>query len=143
MPIRTLVHRDTEWTIWNVVPSLENRLRIPLARSTEGWLCFQSAEEKRRVAPVPEGWEGWPDERLAELVEQARVVAAAPRLTRSQSIDSRQRSRMLDEQMDVSLRRARDLAGGTGADPEDEAADGWLERGPEETDDRYDGHATH
>jgi hypothetical protein len=144
MPIRTLVHRETEWTLWNVVPSLENRLRIPLSSSTgEGWLCIQSAAEKRRVVPAPEGWDEWPDERLAELIERAEVVAAPPRLTRTQTSDSRQRSVVLEEQMDETLRRARELRGGKAHEPEVMGDDGWLERGPEESDDRFGGYASH
>ena len=58
MPLRTLIHQGTEWTVWNVVPSLETRLRVnPDGSPVSGWLCFQSSTEKRRIAPVPDGWE--------------------------------------------------------------------------------------
>lgn len=46
----------------------------------DGWLCFESdVGEKRRLAPVPEGWaEAGPD-RLATWLQTAkRVVKCAP-----------------------------------------------------------------
>ncbi|HEX6251900.1 MAG TPA: hypothetical protein VFZ56_10740 [Gemmatimonadaceae bacterium] len=40
----------------------------------KGWLAFHSAEEKRRLAPVPESWTRKPSAALAELCEAAQVV---------------------------------------------------------------------
>ncbi len=41
----------------------------------KGWLCFERAEgEKRRLAPVPEGWESASDKELWEWCEAAAVV---------------------------------------------------------------------
>jgi hypothetical protein len=40
-----------------------------------GWLCFESSEEKRRLAPIPESWELLSDPELAELCQQARTVS--------------------------------------------------------------------
>lgn len=37
-----------------------------------GWLVFDSGGRKRRLAPPPAGWDGWPDERLVELWRRAR-----------------------------------------------------------------------
>lgn len=75
MALRTLTHDGTEWTVWNVVPSLDTRLHIQLSPPVEaGWLCFQSAEEKRRIVPAPAGWEEWSDEELAEGLRRAVVV---------------------------------------------------------------------
>lgn len=44
-----------------------------------GWLCFESEGEKRRLVPVPEGWtEAGPD-RLSQLLQAAkRVVKCGP-----------------------------------------------------------------
>ncbi len=46
-----------------------------------GWLCFESDEgEKRRLAPVPDAWEGAPKEKLWEWCEAAtQVVKCGPR----------------------------------------------------------------
>jgi len=39
-----------------------------------GWLSFQSSEEKRRLAPVPAGWESCSTERLELLCRMAHAV---------------------------------------------------------------------
>jgi hypothetical protein len=41
---------------------------------TAGWLTFESAMEKRRLAPIPEGWEELDDETLATLCDSAVFV---------------------------------------------------------------------
>jgi len=38
---------------------------------TYGWLCFECKDEKRRLAPVPEGWDRADD----EMIEQWCCVA--------------------------------------------------------------------
>ena len=43
----------------------------------QGWLLFESANEKRRLAPVPPEWESMSDEALAALC--AAVSPSAPR----------------------------------------------------------------
>ena len=62
------------------------RRRSPYRRSVtvaseynNGWLCFESEGEKRRLVPVPEGWtEAGPD-RLSTLLQAAkRVVKCGP-----------------------------------------------------------------
>jgi hypothetical protein len=40
----------------------------------QGWLMFESPGEKRRLAPVPSGWEGFSEERLELLCHMAHVV---------------------------------------------------------------------
>jgi len=44
-----------------------------------GWLCFESELEKRRLAPVPPGWESMSDRGLAELCARSLVVARSAR----------------------------------------------------------------
>ena len=40
-----------------------------------GWLCFESTSgEKRRLVPIPEGWETATPDRLWEWCEQAKEV---------------------------------------------------------------------
>jgi hypothetical protein len=39
-----------------------------------GWLCFERGEEKRRLTPIPPGWEAAPDVQLDEFFQQARPV---------------------------------------------------------------------
>ena len=62
------------------------RRRAPFHRSTavsseysEGWLCFESEGEKRRLAPVPPGWDEAGPDRLSTWLQAAkRVVKCAP-----------------------------------------------------------------
>jgi hypothetical protein len=62
------------------------RLKNPFRRTvevaseySEGWLCFESEGEKRRLAPVPEGWNKAGPDRLAAWLQGAkRVVKFAP-----------------------------------------------------------------
>jgi hypothetical protein len=53
----------------------------------EGWLVFESAQEKRRLAPVPENWESLPNEALAALCEKA-----SPQLSRTRPAEARSAS---------------------------------------------------
>ena len=41
----------------NPIPPEPKRHATVAAEFTYGWLCFETAGEKRRLAPVPEGWE--------------------------------------------------------------------------------------
>ena len=42
---------------------------------TYGWLCFETAGEKRRLAPVPEGWDRADDETIEQWCCTAKAVA--------------------------------------------------------------------
>ena len=37
-----------------------------------GWLCFQNGEEKRRLSPIPAGWDEVDEVELQGLLERAR-----------------------------------------------------------------------
>ena len=62
------------------------RRRSPFQRSvtvaseyTQGWLCFEAEGEKRRLAPVPPGWDEAGPDRLSTWLQAAkRVVKCAP-----------------------------------------------------------------
>lgn len=43
-----------------------------------GWLCFESAGEKRRLAPVPEAWERADDETIEQWCCVAKPVTRRP-----------------------------------------------------------------
>ena len=46
---------------------------------SDGWLCFESEGEKRRLAPVPQDWNEAGPDRLKTWLEAAkRVVKCAP-----------------------------------------------------------------
>lgn len=79
MPTRTFTDRRGEgWTVWNVRPDehavyTSPRVHLP-PEMAEGWLCFESTGEKRRLCPVPAGWEELPDRGLDELLARSRRV---------------------------------------------------------------------
>ena len=93
--------RGTEWLAWDVPPariyspprSGEDRRRNPSAEHhperrvirdrrrenaaqglQNGWVCFQSPEEKRRLAPPPTDWETAADEALEALLGRAQPI---------------------------------------------------------------------
>lgn len=43
---------------------------------SDGWLCFESGTERRRLGPTPVGWATLPDTGLCQLLEQATAVPA-------------------------------------------------------------------
>lgn len=46
---------------------------------SQGWLCFESEGDKRRLAPVPDGWEeAGPDRMTVWLQSARRVVKCGP-----------------------------------------------------------------
>ena len=89
------------WQVWAVVPrSAERRdgperraqhrsrrerrirdeLRIRMASDlANGWLVFESAHEKRRLVPIPEGWSERSDAALFALLSQATPAAHTTR----------------------------------------------------------------
>lgn len=81
MAFRTF--RDPEgrdWQVWDVVPSREadagSRSSTCLPpEMAEGWLCFESADQKRRLSPYPAGWEHRDDEGIHALCRDAHPVA--------------------------------------------------------------------
>jgi hypothetical protein len=60
------------WAIFDVRPS-GHRSVLPQVQVgyTEGWLCLQSADSRRRLAPIPAGWENGTDAELLQLVARA------------------------------------------------------------------------
>jgi hypothetical protein len=63
------------WRVWEVRPSGPVpgvHVRPELAR---GWLAFQCHGERRRLAPIPVGWEQVSDE---ELERRCQLAKSAP-----------------------------------------------------------------
>jgi hypothetical protein len=53
--------------------------RSPVAAEfSGGWLCFETAGEKRRLAPVPEAWERADDETIEHWCGLAKPVVRRP-----------------------------------------------------------------
>ena len=55
---------------WRAVESLPEGYR-------NGWLCFESPTEKRRLTPLPAGWQDLPIEQLSGLLGSAVQVRRA------------------------------------------------------------------
>ena len=55
------------------------RAVVVASEFSNGWLCFESEGEKRRLAPVPDGWsEAGPDRLASWLMAAKRVVKCGP-----------------------------------------------------------------
>ena len=101
---------DQEWTAWDVIPSwgerrrgerrasesrnppptgdrrLEDRrrhrgIRIALTpRLAAGWLAFESSDERRRLAPIPNEWHLMAEDALRALWRAAELLPKRRRL---------------------------------------------------------------
>lgn len=82
----------TKWRVFDVNPTLVSgelatdaeRERVhafPSKAHADGWLCFESPNEKRRLAPIPPEWEICDPSRLEEFCGCAGYVSrvTAPR----------------------------------------------------------------
>ncbi len=70
-----------EWRVWNVTPGQHHESTTPSHLPddmVDGWLCFQSGDEKRRVAPVPADWQDRSDGELWGLCGGAVRVGQRP-----------------------------------------------------------------
>jgi hypothetical protein len=73
--------RGVRWIVFAVHPSA-TRGRVTIREHFRaGWLAFDSGVETRRLAPIPDAWEGMTDPELATLCERAE---AAPRRRKSE-----------------------------------------------------------
>jgi hypothetical protein len=68
-----------EWMVYEVNPVLsEWRAADSLPDGyRNGWLCFESPTEKRRLLPLPAGWNELPTEQLSALLVNAVQVRRA------------------------------------------------------------------
>src|SRR5881394_3704998 len=68
MAHRTFVDRiGMTWEVWDVRPS-SPVLLVASEREEqalpEGWLCFQSGSTRKRLFPIPDGWESMAEDEL-------------------------------------------------------------------------------
>ena len=56
---------------------------------TYGWLCFETSDEKRRLAPVPEGWDRADDESIEQWCCVAKPVTRRKTNPSQQAIEPR------------------------------------------------------
>jgi hypothetical protein len=96
--------KQTTWEVWDVEPShaerrttSSDRRRSPRTSGerrrnadrsrvriqselSHGWLAFESKHDRRRLAPIPQGWEGLDESALERLCERARSIGRPRRL---------------------------------------------------------------
>lgn len=80
------------WRVWAVTPDqLQPRTAAEdyLGEFGEGWLCFESETERRRLASYPVEWAALPEAELRALLARAAVVPAR----RSTHVDGGDESR--------------------------------------------------
>ena len=65
-----------EWVVYEVNPMVNQWARLHSLPEgyQSGWLCFESATEKRRLTPLPSGWESLPLDALNGLLGTAVEV---------------------------------------------------------------------
>jgi hypothetical protein len=77
MGYRTVSSPDgREWEVWDTVPTQDRGLIRPAFAG--GWLTFQTRGEKRRLAPIPDGWESASGDELSGWLAQADPADPAP-----------------------------------------------------------------
>lgn len=57
------------WTVWSTYPGSNANVRPQYAL---GWLTFQTRALRRRLAPIPTGWESADDDQLREYLRVAQ-----------------------------------------------------------------------
>jgi hypothetical protein len=79
-------HRVT-WNVFAVYPLVRPSLPAQLTGAfQQGWLCFDSVAETRRLSPIPPAWQSLSDQGLEELSQRAGV-ASTRRRRRAQESD--------------------------------------------------------
>lgn len=75
MPTRDFTDdAGVHWTVWTTIPTGGHVLTPEFA---EGWLTFESdAMTRRRLAPIPLGWESASHAELTALCKRATTVRA-------------------------------------------------------------------
>ena len=80
MAVRDFVDSNgVAWRVWPVTPeSLQPKTAAEdyLGEYGDGWLCFESASERRRLARYPVRWDELSDQELGTLLKAAAVVQA-------------------------------------------------------------------
>jgi hypothetical protein len=78
MAVRDIVDENgTKWRVWAVQRSSihpKTAAEDFLGDYGEGWLCFESANERRRLARFPQDWDKMHDKDLCALLSRAAVV---------------------------------------------------------------------
>jgi hypothetical protein len=78
---RIVDKQDQVWDVWEVTTSASASRRILVQPDLQGgWLAFQCGEQRRRLAPLPIGWDELSDHALVALMDTAPPIE--PRVMR-------------------------------------------------------------
>ena len=71
------------WDVYAVYPEARASRHSPLVGPfAQGWLCFDSGAEKRRLSPIPDDWRTIAEADLQKLAERAEVASKKRRRSR-------------------------------------------------------------
>jgi hypothetical protein len=63
------------WDVWAVYPETRPSQLSALPEAFQaGWLVFESANQKRRLSPIPSDWQTLPTDELERLCERAEIA---------------------------------------------------------------------
>lgn len=72
MPYREIVDDDGVWIVFSTQPRSGANVR---SRYADGWLSFHRGSERRRLAPIPDGWDHAADDQMRTWLRGAEHVA--------------------------------------------------------------------
>lgn len=67
------------WQVFDVQPAHQSWAGALSENFVYGWLCFLSDKGRRRIAPIPDGWEHMNDQVLRSLLSVAPPTGENPR----------------------------------------------------------------
>ena len=78
MAVRDIVDENgTRWRVWQVARSAihpKTAAEDFLGDYSDGWLCFECANQRRRLAHFPQDWDRMSDKEVLNLLAKAAVV---------------------------------------------------------------------
>ncbi len=92
MAVRDFIDlKGVKWRVWPVTPtSIQPKTAVEdyLGDYGDGWLCFESISERRRLANYPPNWDTLSDNGLLQLLKTAAVVPPGRRTPASAGGDA-------------------------------------------------------
>jgi hypothetical protein len=78
MAVRDIVDEDgNSWKVWAVMSSAihpKTAAEDFLGEYSDGWLCFECANQRRRLARFPQDWDRMAEKDLLRLLKNAEIV---------------------------------------------------------------------
>jgi hypothetical protein len=78
MPLREFADgRGEVWRVWSVTIDqayVHDLREAYLGELSQGWLCFESNAERRRLASFPDDWHLMTEGQLSVLLDRARIA---------------------------------------------------------------------